>query len=67
MMTFRNRRLREHTLPMSTAWLLNDIAEAKGKQELFTRQPPQVLKARREKKVEWLGRGQNAQWRKLSN
>lgn len=32
-------------LPMSTAWLLNDIAEAKGKQELFTRPSPQVLKA----------------------
>lgn len=48
MMTFRNRRLRDHTLPMSTAWLLNDIAEAKGKQELFTRQSPQVLQALRE-------------------
>ena len=33
---------------MSTAWLLNDIAEAKGRQELYTRQSPQVLKALRE-------------------
>ena len=33
---------------MSTAWLLNDIAEAKGKQELFTRQSPQMLKSLRE-------------------
>jgi Fic family protein len=33
---------------MSTAWLFNDIAEAKGKQELFTRQSPQMLKALRE-------------------
>lgn len=48
MMTFRNSRLRDFTLPMSTAWLLNDIAEAKGKQELYTRQSPQVLKALRE-------------------
>jgi Fic family protein len=48
MLTFRNRRLRDHTLPMSTAWLLNDIAEARGKQELFTRQSPQVLKALRD-------------------
>ena len=48
MMTFRNQRLRNHTLPMSTAWLLNDIAEAKGKQELFTRQSPQVLEALRQ-------------------
>src|ERR1019366_5172912 len=48
MNSFRNQRLRDHTLPMSTAWLFNDIAEAKGKQELFTRQSPQVLKALRE-------------------
>jgi hypothetical protein len=33
---------------MSTNWLLNDLAEAKGKQELHTRQSPQVLKALRE-------------------
>ena len=33
---------------MSTAWLLHDIAEAKGKHPLFTRQSPQVLKALRE-------------------
>jgi Fic family protein len=48
MMTFRDRRLRDFALPMSTAWLLNDIAEAKGKQELYIRQSPQVLKALRE-------------------
>src|ERR1017187_7978067 len=48
MNSFRNQRLRDHTLPMSTAWLFNDIAEAKGKQELFTRQSPQMLKALRE-------------------
>jgi Fic family protein len=48
MMTFRNQRLRDHTLPMSTAWLLNDIAEARGKQELFTHQSPQMLKTLRE-------------------
>src|SRR5436190_19460544 len=48
MMTFRDHRLRDLAVPMSTAWLLNDIAEAKGKQELYTRQSPQVLKALRE-------------------
>ena len=31
-----------------TNWLLNDLAEAKGKQELYTRQSPQMLKALRE-------------------
>ena len=35
-------------MPMSTAWLLNDIAEYKGKQELFSRQSPQILKALRD-------------------
>ena len=48
MMTFRNNRLHNFALPMSSAWLLNDIGEAKGRQELFTRQSPQVLKALRE-------------------
>jgi len=33
---------------MGTNWLLNDLAEAKGKQELYTRQSPQLLKALRE-------------------
>lgn len=35
-------------LPLSSVWLLSDIAEAKGKQELFTRQTPQVLEALRQ-------------------
>lgn len=35
-------------LPMSSAWLLNSIAEFKGQQELFTRQAPQVLRVLRE-------------------
>jgi Fic family protein len=48
MNSFRNQRLRDFAVPMSTNWLLNDLAEAKGKQELYTRQSPQVLKALRE-------------------
>ena len=35
-------------IPTSTAWLLADLGEAKGKQELFTRQSPQRLKTLRE-------------------
>jgi Fic family protein len=35
-------------IPMSTAWYLSDLAEAKGRQQLFTRQSPQRLKALRE-------------------
>jgi Fic family protein len=33
---------------MSAAWLMSDIAEAKGRQELYTKQSPQILKALRE-------------------
>jgi hypothetical protein len=36
MNSFRNHRLRDFSVPMSTNWLLNDLAEAKGKQELYT-------------------------------
>ncbi len=48
MNSFRNNRLRDHEIPLSTVWLLNDIAESRGKQELFTRQSPQALKALRD-------------------
>jgi Fic family protein len=36
------------SVPMSTAWYLADVGEAKGKQELFAHQSPQRLKALRE-------------------
>jgi len=32
-------------LPLSSVWLMNSIAEYKGKQELYTKQSPQVLKS----------------------
>lgn len=35
-------------IPMSTSWLIADISECKGKQELFTQQSPQKLKILRE-------------------
>jgi Fic family protein len=35
-------------IPSSAAWYLESVAESKGKQELFTRQSPQKLKALRE-------------------
>src|SRR5438105_15301282 len=47
MMTFR-KGLRDFKLPMSTVWLMNDIAEAKGRHVLYTKQAPQILKALRE-------------------
>ena len=48
MMTFRNHPLRDFSVPISTNWFLNHLAEAKGKQELYTRQTPQVLNVLRE-------------------
>lgn len=35
-------------IPTTTVWLLNDLAEYRGKQDLFTRQSPQRLKVLRE-------------------
>lgn len=36
------------TLPATISWYLADLSEAKGKQELFTKQSPQKLKSLRE-------------------
>lgn len=38
-------------LPMATSWLLNDIAEMKGRQQLFIQQSPQKLKVLRENAI----------------
>lgn len=35
-------------IPTSTSWYLTDLAESRGKQDLFTRQSPQKLKVLRE-------------------
>lgn len=32
-------------LPLSSVWLMNSIAGYKGKQELYAKQSPQVLKS----------------------
>lgn len=36
------------TIPTTTSWYLADLGEARGKQELFTKQSPQTLKVLRE-------------------
>jgi Fic family protein len=41
-------RSRVENVPLSTTWLLTELAEARGRQALFTRQAPQILKALRE-------------------
>ena len=32
-------------LPLAAVWMMNSISEYKGKEELYTKQSPQVLKA----------------------
>ena len=41
MMTLRQLAAEPPTLPTPTTWYLTDLVEARGKQELFTRQSPQ--------------------------
>src|SRR5437879_7590382 len=48
MMTLRQLAAEPPALPTRTAWYLTDLAEAIGKQQLFTRQSPQKLRALRE-------------------
>jgi Fic family protein len=48
MMTLRQLLVRHETIPAAVSWYLADLGEARGKQELFTRQSPQRLKVLRE-------------------
>jgi Fic family protein len=48
MSSFRGGRLAGLALPVSSVWLLTDIAEAKGRQDLYARQAPQLLAALRQ-------------------
>lgn len=48
MMTLRQFRNEPETIPMVTTWALTELAEGKGRQELFTRQAPQKLRVLRE-------------------
>ena len=48
MMTLRQFASGIETVPATTSWYLADLGEARGKQELFTRQSPQMLKVLRE-------------------
>ena len=47
-MTLRQFKSKPETIPAATAWYLADLGEARGKQELFTRQSSQRLKVLRE-------------------
>ena len=48
MLTLSQDRLQRFTLPVGTGWLLADCMEARGKQDLWMRQKPEVLEALRE-------------------
>ncbi len=48
MMTLRQLAAEPPTIPTRTSWYLADLAEARGKQEPFTRQSPRKLKVLRE-------------------
>lgn len=47
-MTLRQFSRRLTSIPTAVVWTLADLAEARGKQELFTRQSPQTLRILRE-------------------
>src|SRR5277367_6079357 len=48
MNTFKQFEKKIENVPTGTSWYLADLGEAKGKQELFTKQSPQKLKVLRE-------------------
>ena len=50
-MTFQHFRHKPETIPATTSWYLADLGEARGKQDLFTKQSPQKLKVLRENAV----------------
>ncbi len=51
MLSLQADKLKKLSIPVSTSWLLGECMEAKGKQELWTRQRPEVLAALREQAV----------------
>ena len=44
MMSFRGTRLQTTQFPLSIVWLLETLAESKGRQQLYEKQSPQLLK-----------------------
>jgi Fic family protein len=48
MMTFKQFSSKPENIPAVTSWYLADLGEARGKQELFTKQSPQRLRVLRE-------------------
>jgi Fic family protein len=51
MLNLDPHKLAETTVPLGTSWLLASCMEARGKQELWTRQKPEVLRVLREQAI----------------
>ena len=51
MLSLQVDRFKKLSIPVSTSWLLGECMEAKGKQELWTRQRPEMLAALRDQAV----------------
>ena len=51
MLTLNRGRLSETRMPVVTGWLLGSCMEARGKQDLWTRQNPEVLEILREQAI----------------
>jgi len=51
MKTFLQFKEKLRALPLAASWMLTDIAEMKGRQQLFMNQSPQKLKILREHAV----------------
>lgn len=48
MTSFRGNYLGRLTLPLGSVWLMSDVAEAKGRQDLYLDKPPEILTSLRE-------------------
>jgi len=51
LLTLDPKRLVSVSVPLSTSWLLGSCMEARGKQDLWTRQKPELLKVLREQAI----------------
>ena len=53
MMTLQQFAAKPETIPASTSWYLADLSEARGKQELFTKQSPQNYETLEQSSQRW--------------
>lgn len=51
MLTLDSKKLAKTSIPVSTGWLLGSCMEARGKQDLWIRQKPEVLEVLREQAI----------------